>query len=136
MLILVVGTSMMFGVQWGDSTAVQALVLAAVFAAVGWGMLITAVAHTPSQVSMLGTAVMLTFGILGGTFINIDAMPIWFGYVTKITPNAWGIDGFTTLTLGGGLHDIQTPLLALLVMGLILFAIAVILFNRRGLTER
>jgi ABC-2 type transport system permease protein len=136
MLILVGGTSMLFGVQWGDSTAVQALVLAAVFAAVGWGMLITAVARTPGQVSMVGTAVMLTFGILGGTFINIDAMPVWFRYISKITPNAWGLDGFTTLALGGGLHDIQTPILALLAMGLILFAIAVILFNRRGLTER
>jgi ABC-2 type transport system permease protein len=135
MLILVGGTSMLFGVQWGDSTAVQALVLAAVFAAVGWGMLITAIARTPGQVSMMGTAVMLTFGILGGTFINIDAMPVWFRYITKITPNAWGIEGFTTLALGGGLSDILTPILALLAMGLILFAIAVILFNRRGLTE-
>jgi ABC-2 type transport system permease protein len=136
MLILVGGTSMLFGVQWGDSTAVQALILAAVFAAVGWGMLIAAVARTPGQVSMVGTAVMLTFGILGGTFINMDAMPVWFRYVTKITPNAWGIDGFTTLALGGGLRDILTPILALLVMGLMLFAIAVMLFNRRGLTER
>jgi ABC-2 type transport system permease protein len=136
MLILVGGTSMLFGVQWGDSTAVQVLVLAAVFAAVGWGMLITAVARTASQVTMMGTAVMLTFGILGGTFINIDAMPVWFRYITKITPNAWGIEGFTTLALGGGLRDIQTPLLALLVMGLVLFAIAVFLFKRRGLMER
>jgi ABC-2 type transport system permease protein len=55
MLILIAGTSALFGVQWGDSTAVQALVLAVVFAAVGWGMLITAVARTPGQVSMVGT---------------------------------------------------------------------------------
>jgi ABC-2 type transport system permease protein len=136
MLILVAGTSALFGVQWGDSTAVQALILAAVFAAVGWGMLIAAVARTPGQVSMVGTAVMLTFGILGGTFVNMDAMPAWFRYVSKITPNAWGLDGFTTLALGGGMQDIQTPILALLVMGLVLFAIAVILFKRRGLMER
>ena len=79
---------------------------------------------------------MLTFGILGGTFINMDNMPAWFRYITKITPNAWGMDGFTTLALGGGVHDILTPILALLFMGLILFVIAVLLFNRRGLTER
>jgi ABC-2 type transport system permease protein len=135
MLILVAGTSMLFGVQWGDQQAVLALVLAAVFAAVGWGMLITAVARTPAVVSMMGTAAMLTFGILGGTFVNMDTMPVWFRTITKITPNAWGVDGFTTLALGGGLHDILIPILALLVMGLVLFAIAVVLFNRRGLTE-
>jgi len=136
MLILIGGTSVMFGIEWGDSDAVQALVLAAVFAAVGWGMFITAIARTPSQVSMVGTAIMLTFGILGGTFVNLDAMPAWFRYISKITPNAWGLEGFTTLALGGGLHDIVTPILALLAMGLILFAIAVLLFNRRGLVER
>lgn len=135
MTILIAGTSMLFGVQWGDQQAVLALVLAAVFAAVGWGMFITAAARTANQVAMVGTAITLTFGILGGTFININAMPVWFRYVTKITPNAWGIDGFTTLALGGGLHNISTPLLALLIMGLVLFAIAVVIFGRRGLTE-
>ena len=136
MLILIGGTSLMFGVQWGDPLAVAALVLAAVFGAVGWGMLLTAIAKTPGQVSAIGSALMLTFGILGGTFINMDNMPLWFRYVTRITPNAWGVDGFTTLALGSGLPEILKPVLALLVMGAVLFAIAVLLFNRRGLTEK
>jgi ABC-2 type transport system permease protein len=136
MLILILGTSLLFQLQWGDPLAVLALVLAAVFGAVGWGMLLTAIARTPGQVSAIGSALMLSFGILGGTFVNMDNMPVWFRYITKITPNAWGVDGFTTLALGGGLHDILTPVLALLVMGLLLFATAVILFSRRGLTEK
>jgi ABC-2 type transport system permease protein len=136
MYILIEATSLLFGLQWGDPVAVETLTLAAVFAAVGWGLLIAATAQTPSQVWMAGTGIMLTFGLLGGTFINMDNMPVWFRYVTKITPNAWGVDGFTTLALGGGLHDILNPILALIAMGVILFAIAIILFNRRGLTER
>jgi ABC-2 type transport system permease protein len=112
------------------------LLLAAVFGAVGWGMLLTAIAKTPGPVSMIGTAMMLTFGILGGTFINMDAMPVWFRIITKITPNAWALDGFNTLALGGGLQDVMTPIFALLVMGLLLFGVAVFLFSRRGLTER
>jgi ABC-2 type transport system permease protein len=56
--------------------------------------------------------------------------------ITKITPNAWGVDGFTTLALGGGLKDILTPILALLVMGSALFTVAVLLINRRGLADR
>jgi ABC-2 type transport system permease protein len=136
MFILIEGTTLLFNLQWGDDLAVTALVLAAVFGAVGWGMLLTAIAKTPGQVSTIGSAMMLTFGILGGTFVNMDNMPVWFRYVTKITPNAWGVDGFNTLALGGGLHDILTPILALLAMGLLLFAIAVVLFSRRGLIER
>ncbi len=136
MLILIGGTTVLFKLQWGDSLAVLVLVLAAVFGAVGWGMLLTAVAKTPGQVSAIGSAMMLTFGILGGTFINMDNMPVWFRSITRLTPNAWGVDGFTTLALGGGLHDILTPILALFAMGLLLFAIAVVLFSRRGLTKR
>lgn len=136
MLILILGTTIMFQLQWGDPLAVLALALAAVFGAVGWGMFLTAVARTPGQVNAIGSALMLTFGILGGTFVNMDTMPVWFRYISKITPNAWGVDGFTTLALGGELHDILTPILALLAMGLLLFAIAVVFLSRRGLTER
>ena len=136
MFILIEGSSVLFQLQWGDPLGVEALVLAAVFGAVGWGLLLTAIAKTPGQVSMIGSAMMLTFGILGGGFVNTDNMPTWFRLVTKITPNAWGMDGFNTLALGGGLHDILTPILALLGMGLLLFAIAVFLFSRGGLTER
>ncbi len=39
MLILILGTTVLFQLQWGDPLAVLALVLAAVFGAVGWGML-------------------------------------------------------------------------------------------------
>jgi ABC-2 type transport system permease protein len=136
MFILIGGTTVLFHLQWGDSQAVQALVLAAVFAAVGWGILLAAIAKSPNQVSMIGTAMMLTFGILGGTFINVDNMPVWFRAVTKITPNAWAIESFKSLALGGGLYDILVPILALLVMGLILFIISVFLFNHRGLIAR
>ena len=98
------------------------LVLAAVVGATGWGMLITALAKTPGQVGAIGSAVMLIFGILGGSLHQPGIMPEWFQLLSKITPNAWGLDGFTTLALGGGLADILEPVLALLVMGAVLFA--------------
>jgi ABC-2 type transport system permease protein len=136
MLILILGTTLMFQLQWGDPLAVLVLVLAAVFGATGWGMLITAVVKTPGQVSAIGSAIMLTFGILGGSFFSLDAMSIWFRVISKITPNAWGMDGFSTLALGGTLIDILPPVLALLAMGALLFVVAVFLFNRRGMMKR
>ena len=135
MLILILGTTVLFQLQWGDPLAVLALVLAAVFGAVGWGMLLTSIAKTPGQISTIGSALMLTFGILGGSFFNMEYMPAWLRYVSKITPNAWGVDGFTTLALGGRLPDILPSILALLIMGLLLFSLSVILFSRRGLAK-
>jgi ABC-2 type transport system permease protein len=56
--------------------------------------------------------------------------------VSKITPNAWGLDGFTTLALGGTLKNLTEPITALLIMGTVLFGIAVVLFNRNGLVQK
>ena len=136
MLILVAASSLLFSLKWGDFVSVLVLVLAAVIGAVGWGMLITSLAKTPGQVSSIGSAVMLIFGILGGSFISLENMPPWLQLVSKITPNAWGLDGFTTLALGGGLNQILRPVLALIVMGVILFSVAVIVINRRGFVQR
>lgn len=136
MLILILASTLLFQLQWGDPLGVLALVLAAVAGAVGWGMLITALVKTPGQVASLGSAVMLTFGILGGSFFDISQFPVWFRSFSRITPNAWGIDGFTILGQGGALVDILPDIGGLLLMGVVLFGVALLLFNRRGLTQR
>jgi linearmycin/streptolysin S transport system permease protein len=136
MLVLIVSCSLIFSINWGDPLGVFVLVLAAVFAATGWGMLLTAVVRTPGQASSIGTAVMLTFAILGGSFIQVSIMPGWFQWLSKITPNAWGLDGFTLLAMGGNLADLGGVLLGLLVMGVVLGFIAILLFNRRSFAKK
>jgi ABC-2 type transport system permease protein len=134
--ILILASALFFGVRWGDPAGVAALILATVYGAAGWGMLITAAARTPAQVGSIGSAIMLIFGILGGTFINLEQMPPFVQALSKITPNAWGLDGFTTLALGGTLADLVVPITALLIMGTVLFGISVILFNRKGIMRQ
>jgi len=134
--ILILASAMFFQVKWGDPLGVLALILAAVFGAAGWGMLITSLARTPAQVGSTGSAIMLIFGILGGSFINLDQFPPFMRAISKITPNAWGLDGFTTLALGGTLKNLMEPITALLVMGAMLFGIAVVLFSRNGLVQK
>ena len=133
MLILIVASRLFFQLDWGNPFGVLALVLAAVAAAVGWAMVITAIAKTPTQVATAGSALMLTFGILGGGFINLVNMPGWLQIASKLAPNTWGLNGFSTLAAGGQLIDIYLPLIALLIMGAALFALAVIIFSRRGI---
>jgi ABC-2 type transport system permease protein len=134
--ILILASAVFFQVKWGDPLGMIALILAAVFGAVGWGMLITAFARSPAQVGSTGSAIMLIFGILGGSFINLEQFPPFMQTVSKITPNAWGLDGFTTLALGGTLKNLTEPITALLIMGTMLFGIAVVLFNRNGLVQK
>ena len=134
--ILILASSVFFGVRWGDAAGLLVLILAAVFGATGWGLLVTALARTPAQVGSIGSALMLIFGILGGSFINLEQMPPLVRTVSKIPPNAWGLDGFTTLALGGTLQNLVEPIAALLVMGALLFGIAVVLFSRNGIMQK
>ncbi|HMV30439.1 MAG TPA: ABC transporter permease, partial [Anaerolineales bacterium] len=136
LLILIGGTSLMFQLKWGDALGVFVLVLAAVFGATGWGMLITALARTPAQVGSVGSATMLIFGILGGSFIQLENMPASVQMLSRITPNAWALDGFTTLALGGTLSNLFTPIIALLTMGGILFVVSVLLFGKKNLVQK
>lgn len=136
MLILIGASALLLQLKWGNPLGVVLLVLAAVFGATGWGMLITALARTPAQVGSVGSAVMLIFAMLGGSFIQLDNMPAIVQTIGKITPNAWAMDGFTTLALGGTLTTLSTPILALLTMGILLFLISAVLFGKKNLAQK
>ena len=129
--VLILASSVLFGLRWGSLPGVILLIATVAAAATGWGLLLASVATRPSQVSSLGTALMLIFGILGGSFAQISFGGV-LGQLSKITPNAWAIDGFTTLGQGGTLADIGPVLLALVVMALVLFGTAVLIFQRRS----
>jgi hypothetical protein len=63
-------------------------------------------------------------------------MPPLVQTVSRITPNAWALDGFTTLALGGTLTNLSAPLTALLTMGATLFLASVLLFGKKNLVQK
>lgn len=126
----------MFRLQWGDVAGVVLLILAAAFGATGWGTLFAAILKTPGQVAITGSAVMLLFGLLGGSFFQLEMLPGWLQTLSKITPNAWANEGFLILSLGGKLTDIQSMLMALFIMGLVLFVTATLMISKRSLVGK
>jgi ABC-2 type transport system permease protein len=133
--ILVAASSLLFQLSWGDPLAVIILIVVAVIGATGWGILLAAFASTPGQVASVGAALMLTFGLLGGSFFGGAGFEGLLGVLSKVTPNAWAQEGFLRLAQGGTMVDIYEPIAGLLLMGGILFAIAVVVFRRRGLNR-
>lgn len=133
MLVLVLGSSLLFKLNWGDPLAVFVLILAAVLASTSWGILLASLLKTPGQISNIGSALMLIFGILSGGFFSISAMPAWVQLLSRVSPNRWGLDGFTTLAMGGNLIAILGPVLALIIMAISLFMVAVMFFKKRGI---
>lgn len=136
LIILIGGTSLMFQLQWGDALGVLVLILASAWGATGWGILFAAILKTPGQIAITGSAVMLLFGVLGGSFFDLSMLPDWIQIVNKITPNAWAIEGFRILSVGGVLEDIIPEITALLIMGAVLFTFSTLLISKRGLARK
>jgi ABC-2 type transport system permease protein len=128
---LILLTTLLFQLNWGNPLSVLLLVVAAALAATGWGLLIAAAAGNAGQVNNLGMALTLLFGILGGSFVPLnDAWPA-LDLLSRITPNRWALDGFVALAEGQPAAAVFGPIAALLVMAAVLFAIAALLFRRR-----
>ncbi len=131
MVVLVLASALLFRLDWGSPLAVGVLLVATVAASTGWGILLASVAKTPWQVSSLGTAMMLLFGMVGGSFVPLQNVAPVVRLVGNLTPNAWTIDGFTILASGGTLADLAEPILWLLGMAVLLFGLSIVLAGRR-----
>lgn len=129
--LLILGTTLLFNLNWGDPLGIVVLVAAVSAAATGWGLVLAGFAKTTSHVASIGTAMMLTFGILGGSFIPAESFSGPLQGLRLVTPNAWAIDGFDLLNTGHTLADIVGPVAVLLVMAAVLFVVSVFLFRRR-----
>lgn len=130
-LILIFGSTLLFGLDWGQPLLVVLVVAATVLGATGWGLLLASLARTPAQVANAGTAMMLLFGIVSGTLTPTSVLPQAFSVLRLITPNAWGLDAIAELALGAGLAEIGEAIIALLLMALLLGGVAVFIFRRR-----
>jgi ABC-2 type transport system permease protein len=131
--MLIGATTLLCGVHWGDPLGVAALVLASAAGATGWGLLLAALVKTPAQAARLGSALMLIFAILGGGVGFSFPLPDWAQPIAHLTPNRWGIDGFIALGAGGTLAGVMSNIVALVIMGMALFILAVWLYRRQGL---
>jgi ABC-type multidrug transport system permease subunit len=70
-------------------------------------------------------------GMLGGLFTANIAMPEAFNRLAAFTPQGWVVRGWKTVLNGQPAADLLLPLLVMLVVGLIMFAIGAIRFRRR-----
>jgi ABC-2 type transport system permease protein len=135
MTILIAASALLMGLRWGDPIAMTILLITAVAAATGWGMLLAALSRTTGQVSAIGLGMTLLFGLLGGSFFG-GTFAGAIGYISMVTPNYWGQVGFNTLARGGNLQDLLPVYAALLAMATILLVTSVFIFRRKGLLQR
>jgi linearmycin/streptolysin S transport system permease protein len=129
--LIVVGSAVLFGVNWVDPAATTAIVVVFAFVAGGAALLIGTVASNASQAGALGPALGMLLGLLGGTMVPAEVFPEAMRTLSHVTPHAWAMDAFRTMLLrGGGLADILGPLAVLAGFAAVLLTLAVVRFRR------
>jgi ABC-2 type transport system permease protein len=110
---------------WGTNLpAILLILLTSTLAVTGLGAITAAAARTPDQAGTIGAIVSLFSAVFGGAFgFNLGAPLNYFSVVY------WGSDAFSTLASGGGAVALNA--LVLVVFGVVTFALALYIFNRR-----
>lgn len=130
-LLILWGVTTLIGIWWGPPFAVLVALVCLTLAATGVGALIAAWSRSASQAGALGTAVNLVAAAASGTFVPRPAMPAWMRHLSLLTPNAWGIEIFSRLQMGGDLVTLLPLLGGLLLVTLVYYLVALVGFRRQ-----
>jgi ABC-2 type transport system permease protein len=112
----------------GDSLAGLALMAVSLsIAALGYGILIAAVARTTDQATTLGGTGNILLAAIGGIMVPRFVMPEAMQQLSNISPMAWGLEGFLDIFLrNGGVVDVLPEAGALFLFGVVTIALALV----------
>lgn len=131
--VLLLAGRFLFNVQWGDPLAVVVLAIVTVLAFTGLGLLIASFARDQGQANTLATTINLIFSLIGGSLLPLNTFPLWLQRVAQLTPNYWGMAGFTKLAIGQGLPALTAEISALTLISVVLFGAGLLFYQRRVL---
>ncbi len=127
-LVIMLGSAVVFGVDWGDPLAAAAILIVFSLGAAGTGMLMGSIFKNDQQAGGLGVLIGLGLAALGGCMLPLSIMKVFspgMWKVAHITPHAWGIEAFEeTILRGGGLLDILPYLGILAGFAAVVFGLA------------
>lgn len=125
-LVLLVGTRLFFGVDWGSNVAGTVLVgLAQALAAAGLAMTLAALGKSERSIGGIAPAFIMLFAALGGSMIPIEQLPAFLLPAQVVSPVYWTVDAFLELMRGASLAAVLPNVGAVLVIGLVMFVFGV-----------
>lgn len=116
-------------------TAIQLLFLSAlgVMVFMGFGFVISSLAKSESTIPPLSNLVTLPQFLLAGTFFPISVFPKWLQPISNALPLTYLNDAMRQVAFyGAGLADIKWQILALIIWGIVIYAIAGKVFKWEG----
>jgi ABC-2 type transport system permease protein len=126
-VLIIGGTSVLFGVGWGNWLGAAAIFILFSLGATGVAMLMGATFKNDQQANGIGVMLGIGLGALGGAMMPLQIMKIFsptLWKVAHITPHAWAIEAFDTLILEHGtIADIWLQLVVLAGFAVVVFTL-------------
>lgn len=120
-VFIVVVSSLLFGVEWGDLLGATLVVVLFALVATGTAMVIGAFARNPDQAGAIGVVAGMILGAIGGAMVPAEFFTEPMTTLSRLTPHAWAIDALRDLSFrGAGVGDILAQLAVLAGMALVL----------------
>jgi len=123
---------LIFGVHvYGNWLIMIVLLFLGVFAFMGIGILVSAVASAQESAMTMMMTFQFPMMFLSGVFFPIQQMPQFMQYISKIIPLTYEATALRkVIVLGAGFTAVWTEILILLIFGVVMLAIAVPTFRR------
>lgn len=125
-LVLIIFTSIIYGVNWGSIPGVALVTLCSVFAACGFGILIAAVSKTAKMADGLGMLFIQLSTMLSGGMVPL---PSDMKFLSQCTINWWAHQSFIDLMVGSGITAVLPFCGVLVAIGVVLMGIGVARFR-------
>ncbi len=121
---IVVVSSVLFGVSWGDLAGASVVVVLFSLVGTGAAMLVGVFARNPDQAGSIGVVVGMILGAVGGAMVPGELFQEPISTVSMLTPHYWAIDAFRELVFArAAVVDILTQLGVLAIYALVLVGI-------------
>jgi ABC-2 type transport system permease protein len=128
--VLVVATSFLLGADWGPVLGIVGLSVGAVVSAMGLGALVATFSKNVEQAQQFSGIVGTVMGLLGGSFFPVAQGPPALRALSKLTPHAWVMEGFSGSSGLGRASEALPAIGVLLLIGSFFGGVAYLRRNR------
>jgi ABC-2 type transport system permease protein len=124
-LVIILGSALLFGVNWGQPAGVAAVVIVFALVAAGAGVFVGTLFRNEQQAIGISLLLGLGLGALGGCMVPLEVFSPTMRRIAHITPQAWGNDAFAKLVgHGASIVGILPQLGVLAAYAVVLLALA------------
>jgi ABC-2 type transport system permease protein len=99
--ILILGSSLLFGQNWGPLGPLFLIASFVVLCAAGLGLLVATLTKTPEQQRAIGILAVSASSMLGGAYWPLDIVGPVMRQIGYLMPQAWAMEGFRGVLLQG-----------------------------------